>query len=222
MALEGGATSPALTSGGGDSPSNDDTARRRWTRREDEKLRQAVEASGGAWDKCAALLRPRSAEQCEERWQRGPAPVLRNGLVKGAFTEEEDGIIVECMRSGRMSWLEVAARIPGRIGKQCRERWTNHLDPHLKKGGWTQDEDTIMSEAQNRWGNAWTKIAELLPGRAENAVKNRWNSAFRRNNAANFGSTPVVTVVRPFCALANAATNRRSLGEAPLRKWRRS
>ncbi|KAH8043498.1 RNA polymerase II transcription regulator recruiting protein [Aureococcus anophagefferens] len=79
---------------------------------------------------------------------------------------------------------DIAERIPGRIGKQCRERWTNHLDPNLKKGGWTHEEDTILAEAQQRWGNAWTKIAKLLPGRAENAVKNRWNSAFRRKKSA--------------------------------------
>ena len=97
--------------------------------------------------------------------------------MKGAFTPDEDAIIVEAMREagkGRSpSWMDVAARIPGRIGKQCRERWTNHLDPNLKKGGWTREEDAVVAAAQGRWGNAWTKIAELLPGRAENAVKNR-------------------------------------------------
>ena len=48
---------------------------------------------------------------------------------------------------------------------QCRERWFNHLDPALKKGGWTEEEDAILVEAQMKWGNSWTKIAKLLPGR---------------------------------------------------------
>lgn len=48
---------------------------------------------------------------------------------------------------------------------QCRERWLNHLDPNLKKGEWSKEEDAILLEAQAKWGNAWTRIAELLPGR---------------------------------------------------------
>ena len=167
---------------------DDDTKRRRWTKREDEKLRAGVRALGtDDWARvCSRYLsgHGRAPDQCRHRWEH----VLREGLVKGAFTPDEDAIILEMLSNGqRPSWMDVAARIPGRIGKQCRERWTNHLDPNLKKGGWTPEEDAVMAAAQARWGNAWTKIAELLPGRAENAVKNRWNSAFRRNNAHAFG-----------------------------------
>ena len=74
--------------------------------------------------------------------------MLRPGLVKGPWTKEEDDTIVSCIKGGITKWSEIAARIPGRIGKQCRERWFNHLDPDIKKGGWSVEEDRILEEQQ--------------------------------------------------------------------------
>jgi hypothetical protein len=158
----------------------------RWTKEEDQKLRAAVAQVGPSnWKMIAAefLGEQRSDVQCLHRWQK----VLQPGLVKGPWTKEEDQIIIDCIDAGITKWSEIAERIPGRIGKQCRERWFNHLDPSLKKGGWTEEEDAILVEAQAKWGNCWTKIAKLLPGRSENAVKNRWNSATRRRAKINAG-----------------------------------
>ncbi|CAN0045346.1 unnamed protein product [Scytosiphon promiscuus] len=106
------------------------------------------------------------------------------GLVKGPWTREEDQKILDCIAKNMTRWSEIAERVEGRIGKQCRERWFNHLDPTLRKSSWTPEEDEILVQGQARFGNSWTKIAKLLQGRSENAVKNRWNSAARKKGKA--------------------------------------
>ena len=73
----------------------------------------------------------------------------------------------------------------GRLGKQVRERWYNHLDPLLNKGPWTPREDARLVELQARFGNKWVKIAEHMKGRSENGIKNRWNSAKRRRGGVD-------------------------------------
>jgi hypothetical protein len=71
--------------------------------------------------------------------------------------------------------------VPGRTGKQCRERWIGQLCPNITKGNWGPDEDAILIRNHAVHGNKWTAIAQNLPGRSAISVKNRWNWLLRHN-----------------------------------------
>lgn len=104
--------------------------------------------------------------QCQQRW----AKVVNPELIKGPWTKEEDEKVIELVRKyGPKKWTLIARFLKGRIGKQCRERWHNHLNPNIKKTAWTEEEDKIIYQAHQQWGNQWAKIAKLLPGEYLNA-----------------------------------------------------
>ena len=55
--------------------------------------------------------------------------------------------------------------LPGRSGKQCRERWHNHLNPDLRKAGWSYEEDMVIIECHRKMGSRWSEMAKKLEGR---------------------------------------------------------
>ena len=62
--------------------------------------------------------------------------------MTGNWTKQEDKILTELVKKfGVSNWNKVSEQFPGRISRQCRERWFKHLDPSVNKSKWTLEED---------------------------------------------------------------------------------
>jgi len=103
-----------------------------WTDEEDQILKKSVlENNSKNWKKISLALSNKSATQCLHRWQK----VLNPNFFKGNWETEEDEKIIKLVKiHGPNNWSKIAQELEtGRIGKQCRERWYNHLNPEINK-----------------------------------------------------------------------------------------
>ncbi|KAI8140269.1 Homeodomain-like protein [Fennellomyces sp. T-0311] len=154
----------------------------RWTAEEDELLRQAVALHGPhKWSLIASHVPNRTPMQCSTRW----LGALNPNIHKGRWTEHEDAVLkysfleFSGIPDGEggfqpIPWNRIAERIPNRTGIQCQARWTEALDPTVRKGKWSEEEDVLLRAGVEKFGRCWIRIAETVPGRTQRQCRTRW------------------------------------------------
>lgn len=86
--------------------------------------------------KIVARICGKHSNACINRWTKSLKPTI----TKGKWSLQEDESLKTAVALVGTHWKSVADRVRGRTDAQCRERWTNVLDPVLaKKKAWTKE-----------------------------------------------------------------------------------
>lgn len=147
-----------------------------WTDNEIKKLIQLCNTDDKSWIDIANKFDDKSNIDCHLKFVS-----LTEKSKKGNWANYEDELLLDWVKEkGAKNWAKCALTIPGRTGKQCRERWKNSLDPLVKRGNWSINEQIKMFEAMKVYWYSWSAVSKCLSGRTENSIKNYFYSSVRR------------------------------------------
>lgn len=143
------------------------------------------ELSTKDWASIAIFVPGRTETQCLYKWKKRSK---QKAFTKSTWSIQEDEHLKNIVNQfGPKNWQSIANTLnreigqPNkRIGKQCRERWLNQLQPCINKDPWSQTEELVLLETYKRFPKQWAKIAKEIPGRTENMVKNRFNALSKK------------------------------------------
>ncbi|GBB86234.1 hypothetical protein RclHR1_12670007 [Rhizophagus clarus] len=110
-------------------------------------------------------------------------------IKKGRWCKKDDDLLAKlvALEPSKPRWRHIAEKFGSRSGKQCRERWENHLKIGIIKRRFTAKEsDFIHREVEKCLPEAprWAAISAKLENSTPLMVRNHVNN-FRRKRTAN-------------------------------------
>jgi hypothetical protein len=150
--------------------------KKKWSKEEDTLLIKLAEKyKEKHWKEISKNFSNKNALQCFSRYKR-----IRPGIVKGSWSKEEDDRILRLVEQYGKAWSKISKILVTRNGKQIRDRFINVLDPEIKKGKFTDEEDRALMKFYMYYGPRWATIAKHFPNRTADMIKNRFHSSIKK------------------------------------------
>ena len=149
-----------------------------WTNEELETLKYQYYSLGNKNPrKLAEIITTKTPVQISYRIKK-----LEEKSNTRSFTRQDDINLIELANKYNKDWNIIAQFFVGCSPKSLEERYTNKLDPKLKRVKFNAEEDEKIIRLYNQFGNNWKEIASYFPDRNSNMIKNRFYSFLKKKN----------------------------------------
>ncbi|KAL4241544.1 Myb-like DNA-binding [Abortiporus biennis] len=112
---------------------------------------------------------------------RTPLDCMRNAIIRRShvWTPESDKKLLDAVEVYGVGNWSLVARIVSEdaTAAQCQNRFTRTLDPDIKRGPWSVEEDAKLRLAVDAYGHTWTDVANFVPNRTSEQCRDRWQES---------------------------------------------
>ncbi len=153
-----------------------------WTNEEDVILLNSINFEGRKnWKYIATLLKNKSAIQCFYRFRK-----INPIITKSKWSSSDDNLLIHLHEMYGNNWSKISKVMKTRGPKQLRDRFMNNLDPKIKRGNFSIDEDLKILNLKNVYGNKWSLIAKHFQNRSPDIIKSRYYSSIKNKKQILF------------------------------------
>ena len=102
--------------------------------------------------------------------------------IKKFWSGANDKALLSLMEAHGENWAAIsqAFNFPFVTPKEVKDRFKNKLNPNLKRGRFSLEEDKIICQVYETFGPKWKEAIKILRNRTENMVKNRFYSYLKK------------------------------------------
>ena len=157
-----------------------------WSKQEDALLHKMVEQHGtNNWQLISSKLgSSRRSWQCLQRYQK-----IRKKTITQWSVADDKHLMDAVLIYGDGSFLDLSYYMGDKSGDQCLQRWRYSICPQIKRGKWTQEEDSQIMKIISEHGFDLQKIKEVQKNRTRAQVRERIRILMAKEKSGKTGST---------------------------------
>lgn len=100
--------------------------------------------------------------------------------------DEETKLLSFIEKYGTLSWKKCSKYVGTRTKKQCKEKWNTSINPKIKKGFWSRQEQLLIFNMMKNGKLSWIKIQKKMPHRTNVTIRNFVFNSFKKIKNSKF------------------------------------